>query len=300
MSRPPDTCVTAPQWTGTRSRSARRWTTMRLYVLMLALPAAFFLVFFVWPVLRVIARSFLEPSVGLSNYRTIVHQAPFLSVLAQTFAIAASVTAICLLLAYPLAFFISRQRGFVVKLATGLIMLPLWTSVVIRSYAWMVLFQRDGMVNQVLLKTGIVDAPVRILQTVIAVEVGMVYVLLPFMVLPILAAMRNVDLNLLQMGRVLGAPPLRLFLRVYVPLTASGVTAGVTLVFITALGFYVTPALLGGSKGTMAAVLIADQASTYFNWPLASALATVLMFATIAVYFTYHRLTRISPARLFQ
>jgi putative spermidine/putrescine transport system permease protein/mannopine transport system permease protein len=283
-----------------RQRATQQWTASRLYALLLLIPSTFFAIFFVWPVVRVVLRSVLEPTIGLSNYKQILYQPPFLSILVQTFVIAASVTVICLILAYPLAYFISRQKGVVLKLSAGLILLPLWTSVVIRSYAWMVLFQRDGLLNDIFIRAGFIDEPIRILQTVVAVEVGMIHILLPFMILPILASMRSVDPTLLQMGRVLGAAPLSLFLRVYVPLTLPGITAGVTLVFITALGFYVTPALLGGSKGTMAAVLIAEQASTYFNWPLASALATVLMLATAASYFAYNRLTRVSPTRIFQ
>src|SRR5438309_1931340 len=117
-------------------------------------------------------------------------------------------------------------------------------------------------------------------------------VLLPFMILPLLATMRAIDATLLRAGQILGAGPVRLFLRVYLPLSLPGVSAGVALVFITALGFYVTPSLLGGARSTMIAVLIEQQASTYLDWPLASALATVLLLATGAIYLAYACLTQ--------
>lgn len=265
----------------------RQWRAEQFYLYLLLVPLAFFTVFFAWPIVRVMLRSVLEPQPGLGNYARAFGEPTYVSILITTFAIAAAVTVICLLLAYPLAYLISRQRGAMLVIATGLVLVPLWTSVVIRSYAWMILFQRNGIVNQAIVGLGFSERPVQILQSWTAVLVGMVHILLPFMVLPLLSAIRGVDQTLVRAGRVLGAPPITLFFRVYLPLTRPGITAGVSLVFITALGFYVTPALLGGAKGTMAAVLIEQQASTFFDWPLASALATILMAAAIVVYGLY-------------
>ena len=264
------------------------WNPGQFYLLLLCAPLAFFAVFFVWPVVRVVLRSVLEPTPGLTNYVRVLHDETFRHVLVATFGIAVVVTLVCLLIAYPLAYFISRQRGTFMIVTMGLILIPLWTSVVIRSYAWMILFQRNGLINQLLVGSGIIDEPVRILQTWTAVVIGMVHILLPFLVLPLINTMKSIDHTLLRAGRVLGAPPLTLFFRVYLPLTRSGAAAGVALVFITALGFYVTPALLGGAKGTMTAVLIEQQASTYLDWPLASTLATILMASTILVYIVYN------------
>lgn len=259
---------------------------------LLLLPLSFVGAFFVWPLLLVLWQSVSGPTLGLSNYIRILNEAPNLAILLRTLLIAASVTLTCLAVAYPLAFFIARQRGVVLQLLIAVLLTPLWTSVVIRSYAWMILFQRNGVVNRALVSTGLVGEPVQILQSLTAVEIAMVHILLPFMVLPLLASMQAVDETLLHAARILGAPPRRLLLRVYLPLTKAGVGNGVTLVFITALGFYITPALLGGGSGMMAAVLIEQQVSTYFNWPLASALATVLMLLTVASYSLYGLLTR--------
>lgn len=265
----------------------RQWAPEKFYVMMLVVPIVFFSIFFMWPIIQVVFRSFLEPSFGIGNYAKVFGEATFRYIFFMTFVIAAVVTLFCLLLAYPLAYYISRQQGWVFALTMGVVLVPMWTSVIIRSYAWMILFQRNGAINQILMEVNFIDNPVRILQTWTAVVVGMVHILLPFMVLPLINNMRSIDQTMLRAGRVLGAPPLTLFFRVYVPLTSAGAKAGISLVFIMALGFYVTPALLGGARGTMIAVLIEEQASTFLDWPLASALSTVLLAATISVYAIY-------------
>ena len=270
----------------------RTWTPTHGYMAVLAVPAIFLGIFFVWPLIRIVLRSFVEPRVGFGNYERVLFTGPFVRVLVNTFEIALSVTLICLVVAYPLAYMIARARGLGLKLLSGMVVIPLWTSVVIRSYAWMILFQRHGILNEAMTSLGWIDQPVQILQTSFAVHVGMVHILLPFMVLPLVANMRGIDGTLLRAGQVLGAGPVRLFLRVYLPLSLPGISAGVTLVFITALGFYVTPALLGGAKSTMAAVLIEQEASQYLDWPLASALATILLVATSITYLVYSRLVR--------
>jgi putative spermidine/putrescine transport system permease protein/mannopine transport system permease protein len=264
---------------------------------MIVPPAVFFLVFFIWPLARVVLRSVMEPTPGLANYEKVLFTGPYLKVLLFTLQTAASVTLLCLLIGYPVAALIARMRGSWATLLMGLIVASLWTSAVVRSYAWMILFQRYGIVNQALIATGLTDEPVRILQTSVAVHVGMVHILLPFMLLPLITTMRRMDRSLLRAGQILGASPLRLFLRVYLPLTVPGITAGVVLVFITALGFFITPALLGGGRTMMAAMMIEEQASTYLNWPLACTLATILLLMTLAIYALFQLINRRPTAR---
>ena len=252
---------------------------------------------FIWPLLRVVLRSVLEPRPGFANYDKVLFSGPYLQILLYTLEIAGLVTAICLLVAYPVAALTARMQGLPLRLMTGLIIASLWTSAVIRSYAWMILFQRYGIVNQALIALGLADAPVRILQTTTAVAVGMVHILLPFMLLPLITTMRRIDPTLLRAGRILGAGPVRLFLRVYLPLSLPGVSAGVALVFITSLGFFITPSLLGGGRTTMAAMIIEQEADTYLDWPLASAIATILLILTVAIYLAYGRLARIDVTR---
>jgi putative spermidine/putrescine transport system permease protein len=281
--------VTGPAGIGP---AARPWTPARGHAAVLALPGAFFAVFFAWPLLRVIARSLLEPAPGLSNYARIFSAGPYLPVLYLTVRTALLVTVISLAIGYPVAYMIARARGRRLALLVGLILVPLWTSVVIRTYAWMVIFQRQGVLNDVLRYLGLIDEPLRLLHSTTGVLIGMIHVMLPFMILPLATSMRAIDPMLLRAAEILGARPLHVFLRVFLPLSMPGVTAGVLLVFVTSLGFFVTPALLGGPRNLMAAVLIEQQVSIYLNWPLASALATTLLVITTLLYLLYALLTR--------
>jgi putative spermidine/putrescine transport system permease protein/mannopine transport system permease protein len=258
---------------------------------LLALPLLFLAVFFMWPLLRVVVRSFVDPTLGLGNYARVFGDGPYLKVLGNTVETAAAVAALCLLIAYPVAYVMARLRGAWLHVMAACVLIPLWTSVVIRSYAWMVVFQRRGVLNDALLGLGLVDAPVYFLPGVLGVHVGMVHIMLPFMILPLVANMRAIDLTLLRAAEILGANPAMAFLRVFLPLSLPGINAGVALVFMTSLGFFITPALLGGPQHMMAAVLIEQQANTYLNWGLASALASTLLVLTLAIYIVYLRVT---------
>lgn len=270
----------------------RYWSWSRENTWLAAVPALFLTVFLVLPLLRVVYRSFAEPRFSLANFQKVFSQAIYAKSLIYTLEIAAAVTVISLLIAYPLAYVIANARGRTQKIISILVLLPLWISVVIRSYAWLILFQRRGVVNEMLLATGLISEPLQILQTDIAVLIGMVHILLPFMILPLVSSMMKVDATLLRAGRILGARQIRLFWRVYFPLTLPGVTAGAILVFILALGFFITPSLLGGAKNIMAAVMIEQAVSAFFDWPLASALSTMLLIVTAAIYLIYARLTQ--------
>jgi len=270
---------------------ARPWSATGFYAWLLAVPTGFLVIFFAWPLLRVIWRGFTDPRPGLTNFATVFGDGPYLTVLWNTIETAATVTVLCLLIAYPVAYVMAKARGTSLQVMAALVLIPLWTSVVIRSYAWMVVFQRRGVLNDLLLATGLVDTPVRFLPGSFGVHVGMVHIMLPFMVLPLLSSMRSIDGTLLRAAAVLGASPTNAFLKVYLPLSLPGVNAGVALVFMTSLGFFVTPALLGGPRHMTAAVLIEQQANTYLNWGLASALATTLLVVTLAIYLVYLRVT---------
>ena len=161
----------------------------------------------------------------------------------------------------------------------ALVLVPFWTSAVIRSYAWLIMLQRRGVINETLMGMGVIGDPIRLTDTEFSLHLAMTQVMLPFMALPLINAMRGIDPNVMRAASVLGANPIRQFLTTYLPLSKPGIVAGCTLVFITSLGFYITPALLS-SKGTMTAVLIAQQVSPLLDWPLASALATVLLVGT--------------------
>jgi ABC-type spermidine/putrescine transport system permease subunit I len=267
------------------------WSVTRLYRWMLAAPMLFLAAFFLFPILRVVIRSFTDPAMGLGNYERIAAGGPYVQVLAATILTAAVVTVLCLLLAYPVAYVMSQAKGGALQIAAACVIIPLWTSAVIRSYAWMVVFQRRGILNEALVASGLTSEAIRFLPGSFAVHVGMVHIMLPFMILPLLANMRSIDRSLLRAAEIMGANPLTAFAKVYFPLSVPGISAGVALVFMMSLGFFITPALLGGPQHLMAAVLIEQQANVFLDWGLASALATVLLVVTGAMYVAYMRLT---------
>jgi ABC-type spermidine/putrescine transport system permease subunit I len=271
---------------------ARPWTPARGYALLLIAPAAVLAVFFIWPLAAVVIRSIIEPVVGLGNYARIFETSTYVRVIANTMMLAGTVSMLTLILAYPVAWMVSGARGSVLYLCLALILIPFWTSVVIRTFAWMVLFQRRGVLNSLLLSSGLIDQPLRLMHNSIGVHIGMVHILLPFMILPLLSCMRGIDPTIMRAASVLGANPMRQFIDVYLPLTMPGVSAGLLLVFISALGFFITPALLGGPENMTIAVLIEQQTSRLLDWPMASALATLVLASTALLYLVYDRISR--------
>ena len=164
-------------------------------------------------------------------------------------------------------------------------MLPLWTSVLVRTYAWMVLLGRNGIINRMLIDSGLLDAPLPMLNSKMAVILGMVHVMLPFMILPIYSAVTRIDPDLPKAARGLGASTLRILTTIYLPLTLRGIVAGVTLVFVVSLGFYITPALLGGGKVLMFAMVIEQQVREFLAWNFAGALSVILLAVTLLVFW---------------
>ena len=273
----------------TRSQA---WTPRHGYAAMLLLPGLVLAVFFIWPMTLVVLRSFTDPTLNIDSYVEVFSRPAYLRVLRNTLEVATSVTIGCVLVGYPVAAVIAGFRGGLLNLCFALILIPFWTSTVIRTYAWMVLFQRKGVLNGFLQQVGLIDQPLELMRNFTGVQIGMVHVLLPFMILPLLATLRGIDPVYMRAAGVLGANPLRAFLHVYLPLSMPGISAGVLLVFINALGFFITPALLGSERQMMIAMLIEQQVSVTVNWPLASALATMLLLVTVAIYLAYERLQR--------
>ncbi len=252
--------------------------------LLLLLPAVGFLALaFALPLALIAIRSVTDPEPGLGHYVTIGTVNVYLRVLAATFGLALTVTLATVVLGYPVAYALARSRGTWRFLLVALVLLPFWTSLLVRTYAWMVILGRYGIVNQVLMALGITEEPLKLLHTSLATHVGMIHILLPFLILPLWSVMTRLDPALTMAARSLGASPLRAFLRVFVPLTLPGVMAGAMLVFILALGFYVTPALLGGPADLTLSMLISQQVSELLAWGFASALAVTLLVATLAV-----------------
>ncbi|MCL6505616.1 MAG: ABC transporter permease [Bryobacteraceae bacterium] len=208
----------------------------------------------------------------------------YLKILARSAVLAAAATALCLLLGFPLAWFISRA-GARKHLYLSLVILPFWTSFLVRLYAWIFLLRDTGLINTVLLAAGWIREPLPLLYNHGAVLLGLVYGYLPFTVLPLYATLERLDPSLLEAAADLGARPLAAFRRVVLPLAAPGIRAGALLVFIPCLGTYLTSDLLGGSKTVLAGNLIQNQFTTARDWPFGSAASLVLMGLTLLVVF---------------
>ena len=260
---------------------------------LLLLPALAWLgIVFVYPLGRLLWASLFTPTLSLASYERLLGSSIYLTVFVNTFEISATVTMLALALGYPLAFVLATAGPRVSRLMLAAIIVPLWTSVLVRTYAWMVLLGRRGLVNEGLQSLGLLDAPLPLLYNRLGVTIGMVHVLLPFMVLPIYSVMKGIDVDLLKAAQNLGANRRQAFLRVYVPLSLSGLATGSLLVFVSALGFFVTPALLGGRRDMMIAMLIDNQISQLLDWGLGSALAVVLFAITAGLLLAVQRFTR--------
>ena len=256
-----------------------------------ALPALLLLfVFFLFPVVRMLGFSIEGGS--LDWYAKALGEGLYLRVFWNTFEIALLVTFFCLLLGYPLGFLMATTTPLWATVGFIFVLLPLWTSVLVRTYAWMVLLGRNGVFNRLLIDSGITEDPLPLLHNFTGVLIGMVHVLLPYMVLPVYGAVRRVDPAVVAAAEGLGASAWRIFWRIYLPLTLNGIFAGAVIVFVLSLGFYITPALLGGGRVMMIAVLIEQQVRETLNWPFAAALSAVLLAFTFAVYALAQRFTR--------
>jgi putative spermidine/putrescine transport system permease protein len=246
-------------------------------------------VFFLWPVLSLLILSVGGDGGPAEHYVRIVDVAVYRRVLFNTFGIAFLVTLLSVALSYPLAYLLATVSANVRKLLFVLVLLPFWTSALVRTTAWIVLLQRNGVLNEALASAGLIDEPIAFVYNLSGVLIGMTHVLMPFVVLPLYAAFRAVDRSLIEAAESLGAGAYAIGRRIIVPLTIPGVIAGGTIVFMSAIGYYITPALMGGPGQQMIAMLIADNINRTLNWGLAAALSVVLLAATLVVFVFFQR-----------
>ncbi|NDY90132.1 ABC transporter permease [Ideonella livida] len=230
------------------------------------------------------------PEGGLSRVEP--DQQVFVSILIRTFYISGVVTLWCLLLGYPLAYWLSTLSARQANILMILVLVPFWTSILVRVAAWIVLLQREGLVNSALMGIGLVNEPLALLFNRTGVVISMTHILLPFMILPLYSVMKSVPPTYLRAAVSLGSNPLAAFFRVYVPQTWPGVGAGGLLVFILSIGYYVTPALLGGADDQMLSYYIAHYTNVDINWGMACALGAILLAATLVLYALYRRVVK--------
>lgn len=224
-----------------------------------------------------------DGSWSLEHYRRMVEQPSYARTFATTFKVSLLTTLICIALGYPLAYALAQMPRRVANLCMIAVLLPFWTSLLVRTYAWLVLLQRKGLINGWGERLGWWDEPLALVHNLTGTLIGMVHIMLPFLVLPVLAAMRAIDADFLRAASSLGATPARAFRSVFLPLSLPGLAAGTLIVFILCLGFYVTPAVLGGGKVIMVSNHIANDIELFFNWGAASALGVVLLVLTLAL-----------------
>lgn len=234
---------------------------------------------FAYPVATLIWLSFVDPTLGLTNYQDLLTDGVSIVVLLRTLRMATTVTLISLLLAYPYAYLMTRVSRHTRSVMVAVVLLPFWTSLMARTFAWIVLLQDNGPVNDLLAIVGF--GPLRLTGTVTGVTIGMTQVLLPFMVLPLYGTLRTIDHRIVDAATSLGARPYTAFRRVYLPLSMPGVVAGATMVYILALGFYVTPAMLGSPSESMISQLMTVRITQLLNFGAGGALATVLFFLAL-------------------
>ncbi len=282
--------VSEPRATGRPTRIARGfWPTSPALILLV--------VFFVAPVLGLLLRSVLDPSPGLSNFAEVFGSSTYLRIFLNTFTVAGIVTAATLLLGFPVAWFLAVAPRFWAALSFAIVILSMWTNLLTRTYAWMVLLQRTGIINKTLMAWGLIASPLPLVNNLVGVTVGMTYIMLPFMVLPLQAAIRSLDPALCRAASLCGANRLQVFVRVFLPLVASGVGAGVLMVFVMSLGYFVTPALLGGTANMMLAELIAQLVQSLLDWGLAGAASVVLLVVSMTIYAVQFRIFGFGNAR---
>ena len=278
----------------TKLRVAER--RQSLMVLALTLPAIIAVcLVIVIPVGWLFSLSFLDSNGDLSlvNYEKMIAYKSYLRVFKTTFNVSFLTTFLCIVIGYPLAYFLSQIPRKYVGLFMLTVLLPFWTSLLVRTYAWLVMLQRNGLINNFAIDLGIWDAPVKLAHNLNGTLIGMVHIMIPFLVLPLYAAMRRIDRHALQAAANLGATPVQAFWQIFVPLSLPGVVAGSLIVFVLCLGFYVTPAVLGGGKVILVSMQITAILEDQFNWGAASALGVVLLVSTFAVLLLASRFLKL-------
>ena len=225
----------------------------------------------------------------MEHYLRMLHPSYTLT-LQTTFELSFLVTGICILLGYPLAYLIAQAKERMAAVLLVLVLFPVWTSLLVRCYAWLVLLQRRGVVNTWLIDSGFIDTPLRLMHNFTGTTIGMVHIMLPFMVLPLYGTMRAISGDYVLAAASLGASPAQAFRQVFVPLTVPGLAAGIIIVFVLCLGFYVTPALLGGGRVMMWSMQIERSVSYYSDWGAASALGVVLLVMTVGIMWLVGRI----------
>jgi ABC-type spermidine/putrescine transport system permease subunit I len=224
------------------------------------------------------------------HYLRMVEHSSYIAIFQTTFSLSILVTLICVLLGYPVAYLLAQLPRRWATLGMALVILPFWTSLLVRTYAWLVLLQRTGVINTTLMSAGIIDEPLQLVHNYTGTVIGMTHIMLPFLILPLYASIKAIDMDYVRAASNLGASPTQAFLKIFLPLSLPGLIAGSLLVFIICLGFYVTPQILGGGRVTTVSMKIQQNIGMYFDWGAGSALGVALLVFVGLIFLVAHRL----------
>ena len=234
-----------------------------------------------------------DETLSLDNYKRIWESKAYFRIFKTTFQISILTTLLCAVIGYPLTYFMSQLSKRWANICLIGVLIPFWTSLLVRTYAWLVLLQKKGLLNTLAIDWGLWSEPIKFVHNTSGTLIGMVHIMLPFLILPLYANMRTIDKDCLKAAANLGATPTRAFWTVFFPLSLPGLFAGLLIVFVLCLGFYVTPALLGGGKVIMVAMKISDNIELYYSWGAASALGVVLLIVTMIILYIASKLVPI-------
>ncbi len=281
-----------PNEAGLQRNAAReRWALLGLTA-----PAVIAVtIIMVMPVTWLFYLSFLadDGSFSFENYIRMVESKSYARIFMTTFKVSVYTTGICILIGYPLAYFLSQLPSRMANLCMLTVLVPFWTSLLVRTYAWLVLLQRKGLINNWAIDAGFWDEPVKLVHNLSGTLIGMVHIMVPFLILPVYGSMKAISQDYMKASSNLGATPSQTFWQVFFPLSLPGLFAGTLIVFVLCLGFYVTPAVLGGGKVIMVSMQITNNIELFFNWGAASALGVVLLIITMSILFVSSKLLKL-------
>ncbi len=234
-----------------------------------------------------------EGTFSLEHYQRMIDSKSYARIFWTTFKVSTLTTLICIIIGYPLAYFLAQLPSRAANICMITVLLPFWTSLLVRTYAWLVLLQRKGLVNTWAIDLGLWDEPLKLVHNLNGTLIGMVHIMLPFLVLPVYGSMKAIDTDYVKAAANLGAAPSQAFRQVFFPLSLPGLFAGSLIVFVLCLGFFVTPAVLGGGRVIMVSMRITDNIELFFNWGAASALGVVLLVMTMGILYASSKLLKL-------
>lgn len=259
-------------------------------------PALFLVIFMLYPMLSMLKLSFTAKDMSgftFDAYMKFFTTNVYFKVILLTLKVSFFVTLFTLLLGYPVAYVMTKCSRRVSSLIMIGVMIPFWTSLLVRTYSWMILLQSDGLINNILMKLHIISEPIQLLNNTVGVYIGMTHILLPYMILSLYPVMKGINVNVVDAARTLGATKTKAFIKVYFPLSVQGISAGCILVFVMGIGYFITPSLLGGSDDAMISQLIQVQVSKLLDWQFASALSVILLVISLAILYASRKIMKV-------